>query len=246
MKVYQEGWEDVSVGEYLDIIKIQQNTPGYINRCLEVLCYLTDSDEWENLSSKEVIQEYIRNSWLLNTPINTPISNKIGVYTFKPFNKLSLAEWIDLDDAIINGEISKIAAIVYRKTKVDEWGNLIYEPYDYSLNERKEEFNELSVTLMFGIRDEAYKYRENLLNIFAELFESYEGELSEEEKEMLSPGEIKEIESAIKDDNRKRDFAWQKLLDDISGGNWSTIPKVLELPHTFIFNMRLAKKIFEG
>ena len=43
-------------------------------------------------------------------------------------------------------------------------------------------------------------------------------------KEMLSPSEIKEIVNQIKNDNLKKNFAWQHLLDDISGGVWSNIP----------------------
>lgn len=244
MKVFQEGWEDVSLSEYLDIERIKKENKGYVSRSLELLCYLTDSDEWENMPSKDVIQEYLRNEWLNHPPITNMINQEVGKYTLKPFTKLSLSEWIDVDSAIMESDLSKICAIVYKQSKIDEWGNIVYEPYEYSATERSKEFLDSPVTEVIGVWNGIIKYRENLLNVFAELFDGYEEELTEEDREMLSPSEIREIENSIKKDNQKKDFAWQKLLDTISGGVWSHIPDILELPHTFVFNMRLAQKVY--
>lgn len=244
MEVFQNGWEDVTLEEYNDVIKIQQENNGYLSRALETLCYLTDDDGWDDMPSQKVIQEYLKIKWVETPPINNVIEH-IGNYKLKPLNKLNLSEWIDLDDSIVNGEYSNIISILYRKYEEDKWGNIEYEPYKFSLKERQEFSNNLPITNVFGVINSAYKYRETLLSSFAELFEGYDDEvLSEDEKEMLSPSEVIEIENQIKNDNLKKNFAWQHLLDDISGGVWSHIPAILELPHTFVFNMRLAKKIY--
>lgn len=244
MKVYQESWEDISVEEYKEIIDIKANTKGYINVALELLCYLTDSDEWDNMSTQEIIKAYKKINWI-NTIPKTEFNTEILKYSYKDISKLSLSEWIDIDAAILANDFQKICAILYRQKEIDKWGNVEFEPYLYSPNERKVLFNDIAITEVYNTIELAFKYREKLLSAYSELFESYEDEtLSPDEKEMLSNVEIKQIETQIKNDNRKRNYAWQYLLDDISGGDWSSIPKILELPHTFIFNMRLAKKIF--
>lgn len=245
MEVFQTSWEDITLEEYVDIINIQKDNKGYFSRALEILCYLTDSDEWENMSSKEVIQTYLKIPWINSQPISKNKLDIIGEYKLKPFNKLTLAEWIDLDDSIINSEYSNIISILYRKYEEDKWGNIKYEPYEFSLKDRISVSENYPITSVIGVIEDTYKYRDNLLKSFAELFEGYDDEsLTEDEKEMLSPSEVKEIENQIKQDNLKKNFAWQHLLDDISGGVWSHIPAILELPHTFVFNMRLAKKIY--
>lgn len=244
MKVYQESWEDITVEEYKEIVDIKANTNGYINIALELLCYLTDSDEWDDMPTQEIIKKYKEISWI-NTFPKTEFKTDILNYSYKDIEKLSLSEWIDIDSAILENDIAKICAILYRQKERDKWGNVEFEPYIYSPNERKALFNDVPITEVYSTVESAFKYRERLLSAYSELFESYEDEkLSSDEKEMLSDTEIKQIETQIKNDNRKRNYAWQKILDDISGGDWSSIPAILELPHTFVFNMMLAKKIF--
>lgn len=245
MEIYQKSWEDITIEEYKEIVDIKTNTDGYINVALELLCYLTDSDIWDDMSTTEIIKKYKEISWINTTPLNK-FENDILIYSYKDISKLSLSEWIDIDSAILENDITKICAILYRQKEIDKWGNIEFEPYIYSPNERKVLFNVIPITDVYNTVELAFKYRDNLLSAYSELFEGYEDEnLSSDEKEMLSDAEIKQIENQIKNDNRKRNYAWQKLLDDISGGDWSSIPKILDLPHTFIFNMQLAKKIFD-
>jgi hypothetical protein len=240
----QKGWEDITLAEYLDLEKINSESVGLLNRSLETLCYLTDNDGWEYESSGTVLKTYLDNKWLSIPPTNQT-ANDVSIYKLKPISKLTLAEWIDLDSCIVKRELTKIPAILYRKFKSDEWGNVIYEPYEYSLTDRSNQMEDYPITKMIGAINEAYKYRENLHKVFHELFESYEDEnLTNDEKEQLSPGEVKEIEESIKRDNKKKSFAWQRLLDDMANKNWASIPAILDLPHTFVFNMRLSRKVY--
>ena len=187
MEVFQTSWEDITLEEYIDIINIQKDNKGYFTRALETLCYLTDSDEWENMSSKEVIQTYLKIPWINSQPISKDKLDVIGEYKLKPFNKLSLAEWIDLDDSIINSEYSNIVSILYRKYEEDKWGNIKYEPYEFSLKDRISVSENYPITSVIGVIEDAYKYRDNLLKSFAELFEGYDDEsLSEEEGNVIS------------------------------------------------------------
>lgn len=244
MEIYQKSWEYITIEEYNEIVDIKTNTDGYINVALELLCYLTDSDIWDDMSTAEIIKKYKEISWINTKPLNK-FKKDILIYSYKDISKLSLAEWIDIDSAILENDIIKICAILYRQTEIDKWGNIEFEPYIYSPDERREIFNNIPISSVFNLIEIVFEYRENLLSSYKELFESYEDEnLSPDEKEMLSEAEVRQIENQIKIDNNKKNFAWQKLLDDISGGIWSNIPDILDLPHIFIFNMRLSKKIY--
>lgn len=243
MELFQSSWSDVTLQEYIDIQRINTENTGLLSRALETLCYLNDDDGWEDESSSVVIKTYSNNKWLSTQPINSTVQT-LGNKILKPIYKLTVAEWIDLDDAIVEGDLIKIPAILYRQHKLDEWGNIIYEPYDFSPTERALEMDTISITDAIGIILEISEYRNTLHNAFSELFEEYEEELSDEEKDMLTDAEIKEIEQSIKSDNDKKALSWQRLLDDASGGDWSSIPKLLELPITFFLNMRLSRKVY--
>ena len=245
MEVLQEGWEDVTVAEYLELLQIQKESKSMFKRQLETLCYLTDSDEWEEMSVSEVVNEFMKHKWLSQPPLTTTIPETLGIYLRKPFSKLSLSEWIDMDSSIVDGNIAKVAAVVYRQHKTDEWGNLEDEPYKFSLADRSIKFEDYPCTTTIGIFNEAVKYREELLKNFSEIFGSFEDEtLDDTERSMLSEQEILNIEKTLKEDNVKKHYSWQKILDDSSSGNWSSIPAILDLPHVFFFNMRVAQKVY--
>lgn len=236
------GWDDVPFIKYIDIISIQEDS--VFKRNLELITILTDSDEWDDLPTKKITEVINSNKWLSSKP-NSNHKNKIDEWTLKPFNKFTLAEWIDLEKYILERKYENLIALCYRKTKQDEWGNIIYEPYLYNCSERSDVFLDYPVTYLFGVIESAIKYRDSLLNSFYELFESIEEsdfEPDNDELTYMTEAEIIELKQQIKKDNEKKFYSWQKLLDDISGGNWSYIEEILNLPVVFVFNMMMMKK----
>lgn len=236
------GWDDVPFIKYIEILNLEENS--IFKKNLELITILTESDEWDDLPTKTITEIINSNSWLSTKPSNNFKSN-FDIWTLKPFNKFTLAEWIDLEKYILEKKYENIIALCYRKTKQDEWGNIIFEPYLYNCNERSDVFLDYPVTYFFGVIESAVKYRDNLLNSFNELFESIEDsefEPDNDELTYMSEAEILELKQQIKKDNEKKFYSWQKLLDDISGGNWSYIEDILNLPVAFVFNMMMMKK----
>jgi uncharacterized protein YwgA len=240
-------WNEISLEKYLELIEVDLNEEySFFTKSLEKLCIITDSDEWEEEPSNVVYKVVSDNKWIL-TPPSINYKLKIDLWSLKPFNKFTLAEWIDLEKYIIDKKYQNIIALSYRKTKEDEWGNIIFEPYSFNCNERSNQFLNYSINDVFGVIESSIKFRDDLLNSFRELFESVEEEdfeVTDEEKQLMSNEEIKEIKEEIKKDNEKKHYSWQKLLDDISGGNWSYIESILNLPVVFVFNMMMMKKKF--
>jgi hypothetical protein len=238
-------WEEISFEKYLELIEVDLNEEySFFTKSLEKLCIISDSDEWDEEPSSVIYSSITSNQWILSPPtVNYKIN--LNNWSLKPFNKFTLAEWIDLEKYILDKNYKNIIALSYRKTKQDEWGNIQFEPYLFNCNERSNEFLEYPITDVFGVIESSIKFRDDLLNSFRELFESLEEEdfeTTEEEKELMSEEEIKEIKEQIKKDNEKKHYSWQKLLDDISGGNWSYIEDILNLPVIFVFNMMMMKK----
>ena len=239
-----KSWNEVPFSSYIEITQLYDKS--IFQRNLEAVIILTDDDEWDYVSTKKITQVISENPWInLKPSIN--FKHKIGEWSCKPLTKLTLSEWIDLEKYILDGKYENIISLLYRKNKLDEWGNVTYEPYLYSCNERSSLFLDYPTTYLYGAIEAAIKYRDDVLTSFRELFDSMEEEefeATEEEKMFMSEAEIIELKKQIKKDNEKKYYAWQKLLDDVSGGNWSTIPSILELPVIFVFNMLMMKRKF--
>lgn len=244
-----KSWSEMTLDSYLDIqaIDLDDELP-FFSKSLEKLCILTESDQWEDEPSSIIYNTILNNSWLLAPPSTNVIEN-IDNWRLKPFKKFTLAEWIDLDNYVTSGKYENIIAIIYRKHKVDEWGNVMYEPYQFNCTERSEEFMDISIDKLFGGMKAAIEYRSKVLNAFNGLFSQMEDENfipDEEDEKYLTPREIEEQRKTIKEENKRKKFAWQFLLDQVSGGDWSRIEEILELPAVFVFNMMSMKKVFNS
>lgn len=244
--MFPNSWYEITVGEYIELTEIDLNDElSFFGKNLEKICLLTDSDDWENEPITKVISIIKENDWLISK-IPGNYKNEIGKFVLAPFTKMTLAEWIDLEGYIINKKIINIAALIYKQHKVDDWGNIIFEPYKYKTNERIQEFEDLYITDVYGAIEDVIKFREQVLSNYSELFVNLDEDFvpDEEDKELLSEKEIEEIKKDIKKQNERKEFAWQKLLDDICGGDWTRIEKLLEMPVLFVFNMLLMKEKF--
>lgn len=240
-----KGWEEVSFRTYLELLDIDLSDASPFTKNLEKLCTLSESDDWEDQSSILIQTTIIENNWLNNTP-NIDYKDEIGQYKMKPYSQYTLAEWIRLDTCISNKNYSGIIALAYRKVDYDNWDNVIYEPYTYSSKERIEEFIDEPVTNLFGVLTTAIEFRSKTLKDYNSIFGSLEDEdfeEDEEDKKYSTPAEINQQRLDIKKENVKKKFAWEALLQNISGGNWSEIEKILSLPALFIFHNLLAQKV---
>jgi hypothetical protein len=238
-------WDEITVRQWLEINDVLINDElSTFSKTLELLLLLTESDEWEEMPSSEIYKLMPSLYFIYYKPSNN-FKIEFDKWKLKPFSKFTLAEWIDLEKYILEKKYENIIALSYRKVKTDEWGNIEYEPYLFNCNERSLQFLDYSINDVFGVIESAIKYRDNILNSFREIFESIEEEdfeATDEEKQFMSDAEIQELKQQIKKDNEKKYYSWQKLLDEISNGNWSYIESILNLPVVFVFGMMMMKR----
>jgi hypothetical protein len=240
-------WDEVSIGQWIEINNILINDElSAFSRTLELLCLLTESDEWEDIPSSKIYSLMPSLYFVYDKP-SKKITKILDKYTLKPFNKFTVAEWIDMEKYILDKEWLNLIALCYRQTKTDEWGNIIWEPYKYNTNERSDDFYDYSINGLFGVIESAIEYRDNLLKSYRSIFDvmdESEFQPTEEEKQYLNEAEVADIKKDIEKENIKKRYNWHKLLDEVSDGNWSFSEQILDLPISFVFNMLMMRKVF--
>ena len=233
-------WSDISVEKFIEISDIDKELgPWHYNS--EILSIITDEDidDIEDLDI-EVLNAYIDQcKWAMSQPSKQYKHNLLGMQ-LKPLSKLTLFEYIDLDYFFNENylkNIDKICAILYRQAKSNRWGEEILEPYDYDINTRADKFLELPITDVYGIINEFLKFRENFLDVYANLFGEVD-EITEEDRATLDVEEIKDLEQEKKESK----WSWERMLYGLTNGDITKTEAVGALPLVYVFNVLGMKK----
>jgi hypothetical protein len=235
-------WSDITVEQFIEFNGIAKDQGAYYYNS-EALSILSNEpiEVIEDLDVDELTELIQENSWCASEPSKKYKHELLGM-KFKPFNKLTLYEYIDLDYYFINDYINNIAnicAICYRQTRVNEWGEQIMEPYDFDCTLRAEKFLDLPITDVYGILQEFIKYRDNFLKNYENLFSGELDEnLTDEERQEMDPEEIKEIEK----EQAQTKWSWEQTIYSLTKGDITKSDKVGALPLIYVFNILSMKK----
>ena len=232
-------WEEVYADQFLELKKLDGSDSSFFIRQIEILSILTDTlpdDEmWEDLDVEELAILIGKLKWLRYEPSNQ-LKTKIGDYTCIDINKLSFGEFIDLEYYFTNDyfdNLSNICSVLYRKTKTDEWGNLIFEPYELiNIEYRSKDFNELPITDIYGVIKYYLDFKQLLMNTYEKLFEPQFDDEEEVDNSQYEQEEIDEIEKEkviIK-------WSWENVIHKLSDGDITKYEKITSFPVIFIFN----------
>jgi hypothetical protein len=234
-------WSDITLDQFIEINQIdkEQGANGYNSDLLAIVTDMT-YDEIDELDLDDMVQMVDDMKWS-NTQPSKQYKHELLGMKVKPLSKLCLFEYIDLDyyfNDNYHTNLDKICAILYRQSKVNEWGEVVLETYDYDINVRAEKFLDLPITDVYGIVTEFLKFRENFLDVYKNLFSEAEEELTADDKEAMEPEEIKEVEAEVK--NNK--WSWERMIYGLTDGDITKSEAVGALPLTYVFNMLGMKK----
>jgi hypothetical protein len=147
-------WSNITLEQFIEISEIdkKQGANGYNS---DLLAIVTDMsyDEIDELDLDELIEMVAEFKWS-NTQPSKQYKHELLGMKIKPLSKLCLFEYIDLDyyfNDNYHTNLDKICAILYRQSNVNEWGEVVLEPYEYDINVRAEKFLDLPITEVYGI-----------------------------------------------------------------------------------------------
>lgn len=235
-------WSQVTLEQFIDFSRIDKEQGAYHYNS-EAISILSDEpiEVVEELDVDELAELVSEAKWCTAEPSKKYKHELLGM-KLKPFSKLTLYEYIDLDYYVSNGYIvnlDKICAICYRQSRDNEWGEEILEPYDYDCTIRAEKFYDLPITDVYGIIHEFLKFRDNFLKNYENLFSGeLDEELTDEERQEMDPDEIKEIEK----EQSLAKWSWEQTIYSLTNGDITKSDKVGNLPLIYVFNIISMKK----
>jgi len=226
-------WNEVSVSQWLELNTIDElEYNSVFLQTIEALSILSDTDpeELEDLDPEELINLASKVSFIEREPSNKPKELVKGL-KLNPLDRLTLGEFIDLEhyamQFVQNFDI--LLSILYKRWKTDEWGNVVFEPYSYSIMSRKLLFHEVSINDVYG----AVKNYIDYSNDFKKRYENLFNPVIEEEETELDEDDLK----AEAEEKVFSKWSWEKLLYDLSNQDLTKIDAVTDLNLVFVFNM---------
>lgn len=245
-----KSWNEIYIDQFIQLDSIdyeQYETVSAIQ--LERLSILTDTssddDLWDDMDIREMNKLVQSLKFLKTKPSNT-VYKKIcdDEFILVDFNSLKFGEFIDLEYFIKQGEnknIDKISAILFRKYKYGEWGELIVELYKSIDFFERAEFikNNFKLVEVYGAMNSYKEWRENLLNTYKSLFQDeIEDDYNPDE---MSKEELEEIRRIEEEESKMAEFGWQRMLISLSEGDFLKMEGYLDMGVIFLFNMLSVK-----
>ena len=212
------------------------------NYQIDVLSALTDSNisEFEELDIDELSELTSQIKWIQSDP-SRRYKNKLDKYVLKPFSKLTLGEFIDLEYYFSNNYLDNfchILALLYRRTSKNVYGDDIIEPYEYSPRDRLDWFLDYPITDVYGLIPEYLKYRENFTNTYTNLL-----------VDVVPDDEVLEDAEEIKEQKReqeKQKFAWESTIMALCNDDLSKFNDILNMSVVLVFNILGMKKTLDS
>ena len=241
------GWCQIKYYQWKELIELEESDLSFYSMHIERFAILTDttsSDEcWEEMDTRDIKNIVSDLKWLKTSPTNN-FKRKIYDFEIKDINLITLGEFIDLEYYFSENyyeNLLNICAVLYRKTKIDEWGNKSFEPYGViNIQERSKLFEEIYIEDIYGIIKYFIDFKETFNETYENLFEpTFEDiELDDDVEEEYDEEEQKEIE----EEKKLNKWGWENILHNLSGGDITKYDEITNLPLIFVFNQLSYRK----
>lgn len=199
-------------------------------------CYPEDIEE---LAIEELEELLLSVKFIRDEPPKN-YKSELDKYKLKPFNKITLGEFISLESYFSDNYILKlpnIVAILYRRVRVNEWGDETLEPYNYNSNDRLDWFLDYPVTDVFGLLPEYIKFREGFIDQYKNLMtESYEDDF-----EIDSNMDAEDLK-AVEEEKKQQKWGWEQLIWHLCNEDLTKFHAVCDLPLILVFNFLGMRK----
>ena len=235
-----KSWSEIDVFQYKEVRDLY-SIEEVFSREIEILATLADinSEDIEDLDIEEVTV-MLADIKYINSEPSKNFKRQLNDYYYKPLDKLTIGEYIDLEfyfSKDYNKHIGHIASILYRQKSTNEWGVTIYEPYAFSPRDRHELFDEYKINDIYGIIPEFISFRENFMETYGNLFHDNTAE-DDDEVRPTNSEEAKEIQQ----EKSQLKWGWERLIYSLCNEDLTKFEEVTNLPLIMTFNMLAMKK----
>jgi hypothetical protein len=226
-----KSWSDVSVEQYIELMQLEYS--DIFTMQIERIALFADIpiEDLDDYSIEEIKQLNNRIKWSYSEPSHN-YKTELNEYRLKPFNTLTLGEYIDIEHFLGQGvydNLTKLFAIMYRKHKVDEWSNTKFEPYDYDIFERCDTFLPMPIESVYGVFKEWVSFKENIQSTYSNLLDTA---ISDEEVEQADEEDKEDLQK----EKQLQTMGWEFVLDNLTDNDITKMNAVLELPFILVMN----------
>lgn len=235
-----KAWNQITIESFIELRTLSQED-GIFNYQIDVLCTLLDMypEDFDDITLEELEELLLEVKFIRDEPPKNYKSN-LENYKLKPFNKLTLGEFISLEKYFSENYIERllnIVAILYRRFRVNDWCDFELEPYNYNSNDRLDWFSQLPITDVYGLLPEYIKFREGFIDQYKNLMnETYEDDF--EPTEQMDAEDMK----AIEEEKRQQKWAWEQLIWSLCNEDLTKFNAVCDLPLILVFNFLGMRK----
>lgn len=236
--ILPKGWQDIYLDQFIALKKMDDSESSFFVKQIETLAILTDTtadDElWEEMDMEE-LETVIKDIKWIRTEPSLNYQKEIGEYTAIDIYKITLGEYWDIDQWMYTdmfGNLPKICAAMYRRTRRNDWGNLEIEPYgNYDFDARSKEFEEVKINEVYGLLNYFKDFKELIHVSYKDHFEAPIEEDPEDDYE-FTPEEVAEIEK----EKRQARWGWEQLIYKLADGDILKFEAITNLPIIQVFN----------
>lgn len=235
-----KAWNQITIETFLEL-RTLSDEDGVFNYQIDVLCTLLDlyPEDFDDITLEELEELLLEVVYIKDEPPKN-YKNTVGQFKLKPFNKITLGEFISLETYFSDNYILKlpnIIAILYRRVRVNEWGDEILETYNYHSNDRLDWFLDFPITDVYGLLPEYIKFRESFIEQYQNLMtESYEDDF-----ELDSNMDAEELK-AVEEEKKQKKWGWEQLIWNLCQEDLTKFNAVCELPLILVFNFLGMRK----
>jgi hypothetical protein len=241
-------WSEITIDKFNELEELKKvSFDSIFDFQISRLAILTDKDEEEIEEEIEDVEQLTqltqKTRWIEKGVIPRKTAEDFEGFKFKGFKDLRLGEFIDLERTFAKDfreNAAKILAILYRKTKAGEWGELVIEPYRaVNVAERTEIFKSAPVDLAERVIRDYLEFRENFIKKRKPLFEGEdedeEDEMDNEESEELENLTIEEAKKEKQKEALKK-WSWEVFIYRLCNKDLTKFEEVTDLKLTLVFN----------
>jgi hypothetical protein len=232
--------------QYYEMMQVfSQEWDTELDKMIEIIAIVDDKDPYNvgEMAYDDVVIRYIEINQFFSRGFG-PSQSEITVDNHqlhkKPFNSLTLGEWIDCENWISSSKnVAYLTAILYRQVERSAFYADIWEPYGNWIDKRINLMNDLPISSVHSIVKEYIEWREGLMTAYSGLFDTIDEWIDPQATEQ----EKAEAERAYVEDAKARAFIWESVIMDLCNNDITQFNQVTDQSLILVLNVLSMKKM---